>query len=421
MSYLSGVPCNNKGQFTPCNYQGNPSARNIPLAASPLTQAVYFDEQFKGGVFPTANFEFFNFNGQGDNDGFVTANPNAPGIVVTAGTELNPGSFTQTNTSGLDHVKWLAYHNVAVPVRPGYEAVIEAKVAGQQIFSAIASGSCTGSLSANGLYPAAFDGYVRDAQEDIRLCGAALNSFDPTSLQVADFFFANNKGYAFYERLPFNKTATNDYWAFSHAIPVFERSGDDPINEFYTIQIVWTNTTVSWVVDGKVVYSVQRLGFPIDEKYRILNHGGTATPVTVDAVRGGFGLFTLLDMSLPDNYARQLGPQPLTNLNQVQGFNPANTAASPVGLVSLVDPLAVVSYASSYAPDYANTTGSFPSPNVAPQIGPSPVPTVNPISPNARAFLTDGTAPGSDCLRIWGQGAAIAVQYIKGFTRLQSL
>lgn len=417
MSYLSGNVCNTRGQFTPCNYQGNPASRNIPLAAGPNVQAVFFNETFPAGVFPTDNFTFFNFNGQGDDDGVVTPNPEAPGILVTA------ESFTQTNTSGLDHVKWLAYHNVPIPIRSGQEAVIEAKVAGQQIFSNIAAGTCTGSLSANGLYPAAFDGYVRDAQEDIRLCAAALNSFDPATLMVADFFFANNKGYAFYERLPFNKTAQNDYWAFSHAIPVFERAGTDPINEFYTIQIVWTNTTVSWVVDGQVVYKVQRLGYPIDEKYRILNHGGTAPTdgVTVEGVRGGFGLFTLLDMSLPDNYARQLGPVPLTNLLQNQGATPANSAPSPVGLVSLVSPTAPVAYASSYAPDYAGTTGSFPSPNVAPQIGPNNATTVNPNSPNARAFLVDGTLLGSTCNRIWGQGAAIAVQYLKGYTRLISI
>jgi hypothetical protein len=401
--------CNKFGGFTPCNFNGVPHPNNLPLAKFQNVNQIFFDEEFPLGVFNPATFTFYNFNGQGDHDGVITPNPNAPGILVTA------ESFADTTVVAVDHVKFLTFQNTVIPVTDdGLESVIESQVAGEQIFSNInLDGPC--SIDVSGNFPSAYTGYVRDAQEDIRLCGAALTTIDMTTLMVADFFFSNNIGYAFYERLPNAKTLLNNYWAFSHAIPIFVRSNNTPINDFYNIQIAWTPTTVRWLVDGVEVYKVERLGLPIDEKFRIINHGGVApNGLTVAGIQGGFGLFTLVDASLPNNYSRNLGPQPLTNLNQVQGFVPANTAASPVGLASLVAALATPVPTTSYAPDYYPVGGSFPLTNVAPQIGASPA-GLPATAPTARAFLVDGTT--NSCFRIWGQGAAIALQYLKGYRR----
>jgi hypothetical protein len=110
------------------------------------------------------------------------------------------------------------------------------------------------------------------------LAAGGFNCLDTETMMVFDFQISNEDIYAFYERLPFLRTEFGgpgpNYDAFSHAIPVAKRNVADPLNDFVKLAIAYNyqQNYVRWLVNDKEVFRVNRLGYPIERKYRILEH-----------------------------------------------------------------------------------------------------------------------------------------------------
>lgn len=303
-----------------------------------------------------------DFNVVFGNDG--TTSTSVQGLTVTS------VPFTSTIPVGNEHVKWLHYYKDTVTLDKCDETIYEGKIAVQQVLPSV--------------LPSKFAGRVRNAQEDIRLCSAALNILDQETWMVYDFFMSNEKIYAFYERLPFGwptQPFEKTYAAFSNCIEVASRAAD-PLNDFVTLAI-GINTKkeyVKWYVNGKEVFKVVRPGLRLQDEYRMLEHGGPALKAEQKSISVGFGTFSLLDMALPYNYARQLSSG--LPLNQAQ------SALVQLDLTSI--------YAELY-----------PGPNGEPRDLIDPAQTF--------AYVLNEEPDDNRAVKLFGQGAILKVEYIKVF------
>lgn len=311
-------------------------------------------------------------------DGVVTSN--ATGLTVTS----NP--FTSTIPLGNEHVKWLRYYKDAFPLCSTHEVIFEADIAAQQF---IPSASI----------PTDFLPRIRNIKDDIRLASGAFNLIDPDTWMVFDFFLSDTAIYAFYERLPFGKPAFNggiltplgDYAAFSNAIWVARRSGVDPLNEFskLAIGIHRGKGIVTWYVDGTPVFSINTIGYRAHDEYRVLDHGGAETLVEMKSVRAGFGTFSLLDMALPNNYAR----------NYVVDILPITPATREIAASALVQ----LDLTSTYRELYPN-----------PQTGLER--TI--VDPNVTfAYILNETPNDNRAVKLFGQGAAIKLRTLRVYSK----
>ncbi len=202
---------------------------------------------------------------------------------------LAPDSQNGGLPGGIDHVKWLVYAtHPATSGFPGFDAIPGKEVACEWRLG--------GRTYGNRFQP--FGNNVLDPNDDLRLSAYAANTIDLETFMVFDWFVTNETIYAFYERLPFGRgPVLGNYAAFSFNIPV----GKTHPGQQHHFKTAYdrTNNRVRWVLDGKEVYSVSRLGFLIDRKYMTLDHGGTETNVQPRQLLCGMGMFTLLDAHLP--------------------------------------------------------------------------------------------------------------------------
>ena len=211
--------------------------------------------------------------------------------VTPEGLNIISNPFTLTTPKGNEHPKNLHYWNNPFKLSDKYETLYEAEICVTQYFPA------------NGL-PERFKSRVRNVDEDIRLCSGAINTLDPETWMVADIFLSNQKIYCFVERLPFGRTPENKYGSFSSAVAVIQRPADT--KEFVKVAIGLKKSSISFYVEDTLVYHVPILGLRANDEFRVVDHQGDAEVVQVKQSYLGFGLFSLLDMQLPDNYARQL-------------------------------------------------------------------------------------------------------------------
>ena len=222
------------------------------------------------------------------------------GVVVQDSTGLTVTSnpFTFTIPLGNEHVKWLRYYKTLIPLCDSHEVIFEANIAAQQF------------IPIPEAIPVDMRPRIRNVNDDIRLASAALNLLDQSTWMVFDFFMSNTSIYAFYERLPNGKPSfggnLEDYAAFSNAIWVAPRSGVDPLSDVIklAIGIHSGKGIVTWYVNDIPVFSINRIGYRTHEEYRLLDHGGPERIVNLSSISVGFGTFSLLDMALPNNYAR---------------------------------------------------------------------------------------------------------------------
>jgi len=274
------------------------SAMSIVSAASttvaptkPGTMQIKWDDFSQGFT----QDKWFNFEAGfyvGD-DGIVTTS-NKGLKVVSSGTNPTTGepAFTKTlaqeDVNGglpgaIDHVKWLAYMNhTSSKGVPGFDAV-SGKVLS---FETWMSGRTFGTQN----HP--FGDAIEDPN-DIRLASFAFNTMDMESFMVFDFFITNNQIYAFYERLPLGRDTLGNYAAFSYKIPVMKRNPED----VHRLKISYDpdKGTISWFVNNSKVFQVDKIGYHIDRKYMILDHGGEEELVKPTQLVAGLGLFTLMD------------------------------------------------------------------------------------------------------------------------------
>jgi hypothetical protein len=247
-----------------------------------------------------------------------------------------------------------------------YEIYYESEVAVQQYIP-------------TNLIPAQFLPRLRNVNEDIRLCSGAINVLDPDTWCVCDMFLSNEKIYCFIERLPFGKTINNDYAAYSACVEVVCRTGD-PYNDFVKIAIGLKKNSINFYVNGQLVHNVPRYGVRQLDRYRLLDHQGIAQQVEVNSVYLGFGLFSLLDMQLPNNYSRQL----------VDNDFGANQAAS--GLVQLDT---TASYGETLPGQLTGDNRPIVDANVTWAV-------------NLNDFANDNRD-----IKLFGQGAALRMKYFK--------
>jgi hypothetical protein len=223
-----------------------------------------------------------------------------PAFVYTTGREDHGGD-------GLaDHIKWFALANrtattgyLGFDAFPGhvltYEATLSARTYG------------------TGRHP--FGAAVQDPSDDLRLAAGAMNTADPETNMVFDFFLTNRRLYAFYERLP---SPGQDHVAFSYAVPVAGRSPDQ--RHRLAISLDSSRGVVTWTADGRQVLRVNRIGLrPRDRQNLILDLGGTEEIVAPRQLACGMGMFTLLDARRPGS----AGPALVRLSNGVTYYDPA--------------------------------------------------------------------------------------------------
>lgn len=282
-------PCVNK----PCqgqrwisnNYQTEYVFNNCEwhlVDQKPGCAKVLLDYQFKEH---TANDVLADFNSNVfGTDGSLSID--SEGLLITA----NP--FTATIPIGNEHTKHLRYYKNSFPVSDDYETLYETEIAVKQF------------IPINDI-PAEFLPRLRNVWEDIRLCSGAINVLDPINWIVCDIFLSDEKIYCFVERLPFGKTLQHNYAAYSNCVAVVCRTGD-PLNDFVKVSIGLKKTKAFYYINDELVFTVPRFGVRELDEHRLLDHQGVSETVSVDSFYLGFGLFSLLDMQLPYNYARQL-------------------------------------------------------------------------------------------------------------------
>jgi hypothetical protein len=217
-------------------------------------------------------------------------------IITTA----NPFALTfdQSVFGGLDHVKNLLF----------YSAPVIAADNGYMRYELTFTGQVFGTEN----HPFGADA-VTDSQDDIRLASFAMNAVDFSTLVVADFVLSNTGVFAFYERLPFGKTESNNYQAFTST----KRVADRTVDQKHTLAIEYDKALkeIRWFVGNELVMTANDIGVPIayDSQVKvILDHGGNPTTVVPDSFYCGWGVFSLLDMADPLGDGENLGLVDLT-------------------------------------------------------------------------------------------------------------
>ena len=287
-------------------------------------------DDFKNGFTvnsPTAKWFHFGVGPYVGTDGVATLERNGiriappatnpitglPAFSLTLGQETDAIDNPFGLPGGVDHVKWLVYanHNASSGY-PGFDAEPGRVLS----FDVWISGRSFG----NEQHP--FGAAVVDPDDDIRLACPAVPTIDFENFLVADFFITNKKIYALYERLPFGRTAENNYAAFTYAVPVADRS----VHQQHRLTIDYDRSmnTYTWRVDGTAVMTVDKPGYRLPSRqHMIIDHGGVEEEVWCRQRSVGLGMFTLLDAAYP-------GTPGLAKLSVAPDFYFATAVGAPV-------------------------------------------------------------------------------------------
>lgn len=319
---------------TICNnvrIKGELSVEGLISGRGFIQRELFNDDFSTYTVGPNGTYNFFGASEYIGNDatvinrrGLLEINPNPQAFTLQFPNTPNP-------FGGLDHVKYLVYKNgsFTLPIEDT-ELVYEATISGRQTFD------ITDPI------PNDFRFNITNINEDLRLCCGGLNMLDPETWMIFDCFLTNSTIYAFYERLPFGKpqwpivpTGEGDYQAFSSAIPIAQRQSYngsteqyDPLNDFVNIKIAINKSKgyVRWLINDVEKLRINRLGFPVERRFTILDHGGPSIEVSPRIVQCGFGLFTLLDMTDPVDSTDDKG---LVQLGSPNGIYPNSQYVNP--------------------------------------------------------------------------------------------
>lgn len=163
-----------------------------------------------------------------------------------------------------------------------------------------------------------FGAQVKDADDDLRLACGAFNIIDYSTLCVFDFIITNKRVYAFVERLPFARTESDVYAAYSYAIPLIQREKSDSHKLGFHFNT--KAKTVSYIVDNVCLYTASNIGHkPEDRRFCVLDLGGTQRSVFPSTVHVGFGTFSILDCNPVANLECSTSRKALVRLNPSSG------------------------------------------------------------------------------------------------------
>jgi hypothetical protein len=194
--------------------------------------------------------------------------------------------FKSTSSDGIDHIKYLMYQKKTYDApQNGQELVYETVMASKQF------------IPDNIPFPYGLSG-VNNAQDDIRLSSGGLNCSDLDTFLVLDFLHSNETIYAFYERLPLVGLIGEDLSECTRPLVTQFLSPAKKPGSYTKLAIAYNykKNYVRWIVNEVEVFRVNKLGYPIDRKYSILDHRGVPELVRPKAMTFGFGIFTLMDM-----------------------------------------------------------------------------------------------------------------------------
>jgi hypothetical protein len=140
-----------------------------------------------------------------------------------------------------------------------------------------------------------FPAAVLQGEDDLRLAAGVFGLFDDVRGNAYSFALTNDRVYALYQRLPFNRTVSDNYAAFTYAVPVAERTPAD----FHRMAIIVKACcpAVSWLLEGKQVFRVKAPGFRLTDKRLtpIIDNGGVEGDSTVSAIKYGLGTMTFVN------------------------------------------------------------------------------------------------------------------------------
>jgi hypothetical protein len=123
------------------------------------------------------------------------------------------------------------------------------------------------------------------------------HTIDLETFMVFDMLVTNETIYAFYERLPFGRSALGNYRrVLLCRARCLERSGSAAPFEGRLRQ---GQRNRAMVVDGTERMSVSNIGFRLPRTFMTLDHGGVEEHVSPNQLDCGTGMFTLLDAHLP--------------------------------------------------------------------------------------------------------------------------
>jgi len=253
-------------------------------------------------------------------DGVTTTN------ISNSELNINSAVFTKSTVGVLDHPKYLIFAKDAFVAPTGSpsedgkcvpELVFRASIKGKQLHVSPVPNQYR-STSSN-------DGGVDDPEDDPRVASGALNMVDFNTNIVADFIITNKKIFALYERLPFQWPefggSLNHYHAFTHVVPVMNRSAND---DYIKLEIAYhrPSNRLRWIINDQEVFRVTRIGYALSTRgSRVLDLGGEPTGVDPVSFSLGFGTFQLPDMTQCNN-AAGLSNSALIQLNPVPPFPP---------------------------------------------------------------------------------------------------
>jgi hypothetical protein len=294
------------------------------------TTAALAHETFATGFSTGSNGRWFHvqMGSYTTDDGVVTTRASGGLQVAARGTNSATGepAFSITlppESAGTgvpatnDHAKWLAYMNhLSSAGITGFDTSADLELAG--------TARIGGRTFGTDRHP--FGGAVADPQADLRLAAFAMTTIDLESFVVFDFLFTNRCVYAFYERLPFGRTAANPYAAFSYATPVAARRDGD----VHLAEIAYDRRTgtARWLLNDSEVYRVGNIGRRLHSRdHLVLDLGGREETVVPRQLAFGMGLFTLLDAAIG-------GAPPLVRLSdQLTYLSPLPGALYPAAFV----------------------------------------------------------------------------------------
>jgi len=172
--------------------------------------------------------------------------------------------FTLTRRDGHDNVKALIYSTAEFGPGPRGLLTVETEMRVET-------------------FGTARNPYGADAG-DVRLGCGALNTIDPKTFMVFDFFVSNSRIVPLYERLPFAQSDDDRYPAFTELIASAVPTSPGQWHR-YAIAYDRTGDRAEWRVDGAIVAERSFVGAPPGERGPV---------VKVNSLKIGGGLFTLL-------------------------------------------------------------------------------------------------------------------------------